>query len=370
MLEGFEPPQFISAPRTGRPPRAASSHLRNLAWLRFLLRSLDDVERWALAWKERTGDDAPLDSMEVPSIAAPAAIPSTWYRCHADADLLSAFFSDPHRTPMPSDVLARNPALLDDVFGRLFAGVDAGGGRYFSDRIVRGLVSPDVTRLQRLDDISPGSRGTFEHEPAGIDPWFYDALDFTSLWFAKLYLWRVEDPGLVDPGWDPYLAEPPAWPAMPLLAPGIRETKYAPHAPTDRDIDRFERLIANAVAMTAHPYLAESPSHEVEEAVARLHAAAAAPSSSPTTVPHPVAVSVGRMDQVGRWAALSNAVAGCRLARMADIDPSFAAWWLRGVCDAMLADIQAVDRELYCPMPKGRPALETVLNLLSGPLCP
>jgi len=359
MLEGFEPPQFTSATRTGRPPKAASSHLRNLAWLRFLLRSLDDVERWALVWKERTGGDASVDSMGPTCSATSEAVPPTWNRRQADACLLSAFFSDPNRAPMPSDVLARSPVLLDDVFGPLFAGPDAGGGRYFSDRVVRGMVSPDVTRLQRLDDMAPGSRRAFEHEPVGIDPWFYDALDFTNLWFAKLYLWRVEDRNFADPGWDPLLAEPPVWPALPSLAPHVREAKYAPHAPTDRDIDRFERLIENAVAMTAYPSLAESLSHEVDEGLARLRAAAAAPSSS--AVAHPVAVSVARMDHVNRWAALSNAVAGCRLARMADIDPSFAGWWLRGVCEGMSADIQAAQRELYCPMPKGRPALDTVL---------
>jgi hypothetical protein len=360
MLEGFEPPVFSSSPRTGRPPKSASAHLRNLSWLRFLLRSLDDVERWALDWRKSGGKAAGTSSLSLPAGDA-VGIPTTWHARHLDAETLGGFFSASGRAPLPSD-LARSPALLDDVFGALFAGPESGGGRYFADRVVRGLVSPDATRLQRLDDLVPGSRKAFEQEPGEIDRWFYDAFDFTNPWFAKLYLWRAADPYIEDPGWDLLVTATSPWPEMPTLRGDVREQLHAPYALTDRDRASFESLIENAVAITVQPSLAKSPAHELYEARARLPDAGAASSSSTAT--HPVAVAVARMENADRWVALSNAVAGCRLARLIDLPPALTAWWLRGVCAGMADDIREAQQRLYCSMPRSKPTLEAVLQPL------
>ena len=363
MLEGFELPVFAGGRRGGRPRNEASSHLRNLAWLRYLLDALDDVENWANEWRrigkrqgarsDRSGTD------RAASGKASTPIPATWRARPADADLLAIYFANPEHPPIPADPVARRPTTLDHILGPLFAGTEGGSGRYFSDRIVRGVIRPDAARLQRIDDLVPGSRRAFESEPAGMDPWFYDALDFTNPWYAKLYLWRAQDGRLEDPGWDSLISPPANGSEMPSLAPEVREQRHARHTLTDRDVNAFEALINSAMAFTACPSLAASPAGAVDEAIDRLHAAVAAASASDYS--REIAEAVVGLDSPGRWAALSNGLAACRVARMLDIDLNLTTWGLRGMHHAMGGDVRALQEARYLPMPGGPGAIDSVI---------
>lgn len=359
-FQGFEEPLFTGERRGGRPSNEPSSRLRNLAWMRFLLRSLDDVERWALEWAGRSppGHDAP-PATELPPGPSHAPVPRGWHDRSADADVLAAYFARPLRPPLPGDPLARTPTLLDHVFGPLFGGADGSGGRYFSDRVQRGLIRPDASRLQRLDDLVPESRRAFEAEPPGMDVgWFYDALDFTNPWFARLYLWRAQDPDFEDAGWDGLL-DATTGTTAPTLVSGLREQRHAAYAVSAHDTEAFEGLIGQAAAFTVQPSLLVSPVGELDAVLYRVHAAAAA-TGSPGQALEMVAV-VSEMASERQWATLSNAVAACRLARLLDLDPTVPRWWLRSVKQGMAARLDAADREGYCPFAGGRPALGGVL---------
>ncbi|WP_395680458.1 hypothetical protein [Dokdonella sp.] len=331
--------------------------------MRGLLRSLDDVERWALEWAGRSppGHDAPpANELQVGPSLAP--VPRGWHDRSADADVLAAYFARPLRPPLPEDPLARTPTLLDQVFGPLFGGADGSGGRYFSDRVQRGLIRPDATRLQRLDDLVPGSRRAFEAELSGMDVgWFYDALDFTNPWFARLYLWRAQDPDFEDAGWDGLLAPSTVTTAL-TVAPALHEQRHAAYTVSAHDAEAFEGLIGQAAAFTVQPSLLVSPVGELDAVLYRVHAAAAA-AGSPGKALEMVAV-VSEMAPERQWAILSNAVAACRLARLLDLDTTVPTWWLRSVRQGMAARLDAADREWYCPLSGRRPALITVLTAL------
>lgn len=359
-FQGFEEPLFTNERRSGRPSNEPSSRLRNLAWMRFLLRSLDDVERWALEWCGRSslGHDAP-GGIEPESNSPPAPVPRGWHDRSADADVLAGYFARPFRPPLPGDPLARTPTLLDHVLGPLFGGVDGSGGRYFSDRVLRGLIRPDASRLQRLDDLVPGSRRAFEAEPSGMDVgWFYDALDFTNPWFARLYLWRAQDPDFEDAGWDGML-DPATATMAPRVAPALREQRHAAYTVSAHDAEAFEGLIGQAASFTLQPSLLVSPVGELDAVLDRMYAAAATTDS--TEKASEMAAAVVGMAPERQWASLSNAVAAFRLARLLDLNPAVPAWWLRGVQQGMAALLGATDRELYCPFAGGRPTLGTVL---------
>ena len=337
--------------------------------MRFLLRSLDDVERWALEWAGRSppGHEASgVTESELGPSHAP--IPHHWHDRPGDADVLAAYFARPLRPPLPGDPLARTATLLDHVFGPLFGGADGSGGRYFSDRVLRGLIRPDASRLQRLDDLVPGSRRAFEAEPSGMDVgWFYDALDFTNPWFARLYLWRAQDPDFEDAGWDGLL-DGAKGARAPRVAPALREQRHAAYTVSAYDAEAFEGLIGQAAAFTLRPSLLASPVSELDAVLDRVHAAVAA-TVSPEKASEMAAVVSGMAPQ-RQWASLSNAVAAFRLARLLDLNPAVPAWWLRGVQQGMADRLGAADRELYCPFAGGRPALGTVLAAIDQEAAP
>lgn len=346
MLEGFDSVTFSSIKKNGRPTSRPSNRLRNLAWLRFLLRALDDVKAWASAPEFASGSGRRTGVTGPPGEAAkPTPLAWTTHR-RSDALALAQVFANLPDLEIASDPLQRRPALLDAVFGPLFSGAEESAGRYFSDRLVRGVVSPDASRLERLDDLVPGSRRAFEVEPEGVDPWFYDALDFTNPWFAKLYLWRACDPDLQDPQWTRWLVGPDATDGMPRLNESTRVEMNAPFDFSEGEAARLGEMVLSAMAFTAEPDLIHAPSGEAESVKAELLAAGAAPWG---TALHPIARSVARMNELDQWAALSNAVAGVRLCRMVGGDAELAAWWLHGVREGMRVELGCVQRLHFCP---------------------
>ncbi|MBL8297916.1 MAG: hypothetical protein JNN30_06140 [Rhodanobacteraceae bacterium] len=366
MLEGFDLVKFSSIPRPGRPAGRPSNRLRNLAWLRFLLRGLDDVRDWAGTSEFAPANGARAGTTErVDVVGKPRPRAWTAHR-RSDALSLARVFASLPDLEIASDPLQRRPALLDAVFGPLFSGAEDSTGRYFSDRLVRGVVSPDASRLERLDDLVPGSRRAFVGEPEGVDPWLYDALDFSNPWFAKLYLWRACDPDLQDPQWTRWLVGPDATDGMPRLNDSTRAEMNVSFDFTEDDAARLSKMVLGAMAFTAEPELLHAPSGEVDEVKAELLAAAAAPWGA---VPHPVARGVAKMAVLDKWAALSNAVAGVRLCRMVGGDAELAAWWLHGVREGMRGDVDGAQRVLFCPAqykPGLRFALDEALDAVAA----
>jgi len=366
MLEGFDSVTFSSIRKNGRPPSRPSNRLRNLAWLRFLLRALDDVKGWAGDPQFAAGAGQQL-GITAPNGGGGQPLPPAWLgRSRPDAEALAQVFACSPKLKIPVDPLRRRPKVLDAVFGPLLSGIKGTTGRYFGDRLARGLASPDRPTLKRLNDLVPGSQPAFDAEPEGLDPWFYDALDFSNPWFAKVYLWRACDPDLQGPEWDQWLVARDAADGMPRLNPSTRAEMNAPFVFSEDDGIRFGKMILGAMAFTAEPELVHAPSGAVDAVKAELLAAAAAPVG---TVPHPIALSVAQMNALDKWAALSNAVAGARLSRIVGGDRALAAWWLRGVREGMGEDVGRTQQAHFYPAQlKGgiRFALDEVLDAVAA----
>lgn len=365
MLEGFDSVTFSSIRKNGRPSRRPSNRLRNLAWLRFLLRALDDVRVWA-GYLQFAAEKGQQRGVTAPTEETSKPIPQAWTtHRRSDAQTLAQVFADLPDQEFDSNPLQRRPALLDVVYGPVLSGTKGSTGRYFGDRLARGLASPDRPILKRLNDLAPGSQRAFDAEPEGIDPWFYDSLDFSNPWFAKVYLWRACDPDFQDPEWDQWLVGRDAADGMPRLNASTRAEMNAPFVFNEDDGVRFEEMVLGAMAFTAEPELVHAPSGAVDAVKAELLAAAAAPIG---TVPHPIACSVARMNELDKWAALGNAVAGVRLCGLVGGDHELAAWWLHGVREGMRDEVGRAQRVQFCPAQyKGglRFALDDVLDAVA-----
>jgi hypothetical protein len=365
MLDGFEPRTFWSPTKGGRPARAPSNRLRNLAWLRFLLSSLDDLYKWAGAdasEKHNRGDY--LDG-EQPVVI----VPDGWLRRPADAALLKqrvVAMTD----ALSSKELSRSPALLDELFGPLFGGAEGSGGRYFSDRILRGLASPDTARLHRIDDLVPGSHACFDDEPMGVDPWFYDALDFSNVWFAKLFLWRAMDPMLEDPGWDDLVAARDTGTVE--LKPEVMESRHGNYEVSQSDIETFETMIENAAAVSAFPGLLTAPAGEINDGIECVLDGAASGIAAVSGIDRAsVALSdaVASRPPVAQWAMLSNAIAARRVSSMLGVSGELTTWWLAGVQRALTSDFRIIEANAFCRMPRGRSPIDDVVErLIAGAL--
>ncbi len=346
MLEGFEPTVLASAVKRGRPAQLSSTRLRNLAWLRALLDRLDVMRHWGGAGD---GDDPPNEG-DAPPVAWPPSPPG-WQRRPADAALLrQAFVANGDR--LPADPRARPTSLLDDILGPLFAGVDGAGGRYFSDRIARAEASPDAGRLQRLDDLVLGSRAAFEGDPPGVDPWFYDALDFSNAWFAKVYLWRAMDPLLEDPGWDELLT------AGGRVAMPVANLRFAPFTLSATDLHSFESLVEHAAALTAYPHVASAPVEEHHAAVASVAEAAVGASGVATRA---LAEAVSSLVAERQWVALSNGLAARRLSQMLAVADAVTAWWLRTVHTSLGEAFRALEERSYLRPRRSHPPIDDVV---------
>jgi len=352
MLEGFEPTVLTSAPKGGRPARLPSSRLRNLAWLRHLLDSLDSVRAWSRPASDKHGDGR-VENTPTPQSDAPPG----WLERPTDAALLKQAFSI-KGGDLPSDKLRRSPALLDDFLGPMFAGSEGGGGRYFSDRILRGLASPDVGRLHRLNDLVPGSRGAFEEVPAGVDPWFYDALDFTNPWFAKMFLWRAMDPTLEDPGWDALL-ESNNGTNPPRFADAVGHLRFAPYVVSAADTHAFESLIEHAAALTAYPSAAHAPVEEHRAAIASVVETAAGSDGAATGALTEAVICMGPERQ---WMALSNAIAARRLSVALGVSRELTTWWLGTVQGSLTETFRTLEEKRYASAPRGLSAVDAVVD--------
>lgn len=351
MLEGFQPTAFSISAKSGRPARAPSYRLRNLAWIRRLLDSLDQVRHWSGAVDGRR--DAPAKTTEQPSITP---VPASWTTRPSDAALLKQCFSA--MSPIPEEELERAPSLLDELFGPLFGGAEGASGRYFSDRIARGLASPDATRLRRLDDLVPGSRRAFENEPADVDPWFYDALDFTSPWFAKVFLWRTMDPSLEDPGWDELLM-PGSGLGRAEFTDAVRDHQFADYTVSAADVRTFEAMIEHAAALATYPDLASAPVEEIDDAIARLLAEVPVGGGR---VAVDLSKGVGRLPPERQWLTLSNAIAARRVSSMLGVAHDLTVWWLNGVHRSLTVAFRELEEKSYARLPKGRSPVDDVVE--------
>jgi hypothetical protein len=350
VLEGFENYSVALPARPGRPANDSSTHLKSLAWMRFLLDRLDDVEEWATQAKV------------VASGAADAACPPAWLaHRRADAAHLQSLFSGGQRPEVPKALVKRTPSLLDAVFGPILGGASGGAGRYFSDRVLRGIQRPDEVRLAWMDELVPGSRRAFHTVPSGMDAWFYDALDFQSPWYARLFLWRSEDPHFQQVEWEALLDDGSDVGTMPTIAATVRERMYGCWDLTDNDALRFTTEIERAATYAVYPSLLFAPADEFE--AARQDVRAAVAESSMATRDR-IGVAVSALPAMRRWAALSTAIAAHRLASMIGVHSKLTRWWLSGTVQGLRPDIEAAQKAHYCAMVKGAGALDGVLAAL------
>lgn len=332
-----------------------SNRLRNLAWIRHLLSSLDDVRNWlSVEGGERGDRKSGSEQRERPSV------PPGWVDRPADAALLKHAFSTTGMNLHP-DALRRSALLLDELLAPVFAGPEGAGGRYFSDRILRGLASPDACRLRWLDDLVPGSVLAFEREPAGVDRWFYDALDFTSPWFAKVFLWRAMDPSMEDPGWDELVLAGDAGSDQPEFTATVRDQRFADYTVSTSEVDAFESLIEHAAAVATYPSLVSAPAEELTACIDRIGAEA---SEGAERISADLFEAIGRLSTARQWIALSNAVAARRVSSMLGTADEITAWWLDAVHKGLTSSFRALEEQSYARLRKGRSPVDDVVGRL------
>lgn len=339
MLEGFRTYPTKIPVSQGAPTSPDSSDLRTRAWLRHLLDRLDDVRNWAVG-------------------KTPA--PTAWQTSRkADAVLIRQTFQSGYAPNIPKRLTARSASLLDDIFGPVFAGRRGGGGKWFIDKLAGGHARPDEQRLQWIDDLVPGSLAAFYQLPAPFDPWFYDALDFQSPWFGRLYLFRAIDPGLNYPEWDEWLVATDDGSRLP-------DATRLPHkdrwSVSDEERARFESEMASAMVHSAFP-LDVDWLEDSGNALEQLHAARAATRSGKAM--HPITKVLRKLPDAHAFMALTNAIAAYRLAGLIHLeDRCLVAWWLRGALEAMHGRIRKFERRWFYPLPrKAAPFEGTLRNL-------
>lgn len=326
----------------GAPKKPASDRLRTLAWLRFLLDELNKVKDWA--GRETT-------------------TPKAWRTNRIrDADAIRRTFR--YAPPdIPQRASERRVLLLDKVFGSLFADKFSDNNRWFSNKLVSGKSHPGTQRLQRLDDLVPGSRMAFYDLPAPLDPWFYNALDFQSPWFGRLFLYRAMDPHQLEPDWEALLQSTPKsarWPHVENDVRCERDIKWSVPATKRR---RFADEIETALVHVAFPDEANSAGgfHDGLEQVRAIRAAHA----SGKQVAHPVTAWLGKLPDAQAFVALTDAIAAYRLAGLVGLeDRGLAAWWLAGAIDALRGRIAKYERVWFYPMTNDAAPLEGMLRKL------
>ena len=338
---GLIPPEPHRRQTRGRSALGSSTRLRTLAWLRYLLDHLDQVRDHALG--------------ETPA-------PPGWKRRAPDAEALQAFFRSKAAPAIHKEAPKRALSLLDKVFGVVRPSL----GRWFSDKARRGLTHPDEQQLKWLDDLVPGSKRVYEHGPKGMDAGFYDALDFESPWFGRLYLWRVMDPAHQDDAWEGLLKDGHT------MQPGddrIMATGF-PHGAWRRRFElwkvrpaerrRLRDETALAMAHVAYPDdVDENPGFDSPRRI--LRAARAACERDPMA-PNPIRDRVQAWNEKRQWAALTDALAAHRLDQIAVIGDGMAGWWVRSVVEGMAATLEKRELEWFYPMTNGVPALTTLVE--------
>ena len=338
MLEGYFETHRSLSQKAGRPKNPPSTQLRNLAWIRYLLESLPKIQTWALG-----GPNAPI----------------AWHGARrADAAVLQRVFSREEPPHVHKVLQNRSPSLLDEVFDEMLHGRNSRSGLWFADKIVRGLRRPDEGRLKRIDDLVPGSAAAFHAEPASMDRWFYGALDFTSVWYGRMHLWRVIDPTFQDPAWQDVLSDDEEPGAFPIR---LRRRMHRKTAVSEEDNVAFRHDILFALGHLLFPEQVDAPDglEDMERQVAAARAASSVPRA-----PHPIARHVRAMRERRQWCALSDAIAVLRLERMLFTEDPVGPWWVRGVAEGMAYTIARRHSRWYWPMPHGMPALDGLISSL------
>lgn len=345
MVEGyFESPMPLPQ-KSGRPKSPLSTHLRNLAWIRDLLARLPQIRAWALVGTYR--------GMRAPDVWRGAR--------REDAAALRRAFSGKN-APRLGKLSERSPSMLDEVFDELLHGASSRSGYWFNDKLVSGQQRPDEQRIKRFDALFPGSAAAFHREPYGLDPWFYGALDYTSVWYGRMHVWRVIDPAFQDPAWQDVLSdddEPGAFPSR------LRRRMHRKTRLTDRDEAAFRSDILLALGHLLFPEQADAPDG-FEDLEGQVAAARAAACERPNRE-HPIARRVRGMKERQRWQALTDSVAVLRLERLLFAEDPVGSWWVHGVVEGMRDTIRQRQAAWYWPMTHGTPALEGFLERLMGP---
>jgi hypothetical protein len=343
MVYGFGtvPPERKTQSR-GRPRALPSSHLRTLAWLRHLLDSLDDLQHWALGNKDA---------------------PSGWKQRAPDAQHLRELFRNGLPAGFEKDPYKRHPSLLDAIFDRVLHGKHSASAWWFGDKLLKGEVSPDRTRLQRFEGLVPGSLEAFDRVPKGMDPGFYDALDFLSPWYGRLHLWRVIDPRRSDEGWERLLENGHVVQDgdLELMGSGFPRGLWRRRFELwDLSSDERRMLgdeVAMAVAHFAFPDRVDTPAFgSYAEEVAAARAAC-----EQDRLVNPIRKRVEGLPEAEQWAALTDALAAMRLEQMAEIG-KFTEWWIESIMQGMASTIERREMEWFCPLTHARPPLSTYLR--------
>ncbi len=328
----------------GRPALPPSTTLRTLAWLRFLLNKADLLRERALGRKRA---------------------PPGWRRRAPDVEALQKLFRLDAAPAVHADAHQRTVSLLDAIFGVVKPSL----GRWFSDKARRGRIHPDAQQLQWIDDLVPGSARAFEQAPRGLNADFYDALDFHSPWFGRLYLWRVIDPVHRDDAWgrlleDGHVMEPGDDRIMPAGFPfgaWRRRNELWKVRPAERR--RLRDEIALAMAHVAYP--GDVDDHPGFNSPRQIMRAARAACEREPLAPNPIRDRIRTWDAAKQWAALTDALAAHRLDQIAVIGDGMAGWWARSVMAGMASTIKKRERVWFCSMTNDAPPLATFLaNLL------
>ena len=224
----------------------------------------------------------------------------------------------------------------------------------------------NTQRLKWFEDLVPGSTNAFKQLPKGLDPGFYDAIDFTSPWYGRLHLWRVIDPTKQDPAWERLLEDGHAK----ERTDGLRMPNGFPRGawrrrnelwkirPAERR--RLRAEIALALAHFAYPDDVDHNS-DFDSPLRILHDARASCDREPSA-PNPVRDRVRTWDEPRQWSALTDALAALRLDQIAVIGDGLAGWWVRSVVAGMAGTIEKREREWFCPMTNDAPPLTTFIE--------
>jgi hypothetical protein len=345
MVEGYFEPSMPLPQNPGRPKNPLSTHLRNLAWIRHLLARLPQIRDWALVGTHR-------------GMIAPDA----WRGARReDAAVLRRVLSS-ENAPRIGRLSDRSPSLLDDVFDELLHGAKSRSGYWFNDKLVSGQRRPDEQRLKRFEDLIPGSAAAFHREPQGMDPWFYGALDYTSVWYGRMHVWRIIDPAFHDPAWQEVLSDDEEPGAFPLR---LRRRMHRKTRVTYLDKAAFRSDILLALGHLLFPEQADDPDG-FDDLEGQVGAARAASLERPNRE-HPLKRRVSAMKERAQWRTLTDAIAVLRLERLLVAEDPVGPWWVRGVVDGMRDTLRRRQGAWYWPMPRGTPALEGLLERLIDP---
>ena len=236
-------------------------------------------------------------------------------------------------------------------------GVVLGAPSWFTRKAALLVHAPTESILKRVERLMPGSREAFDESPPGIHSWLYDALDFQNAWIGQLFVWRIfrneVDDGLyqdfVDEKHDRWL-------------PQARARMMIQHALDDEARAYLGRMVLPALTRLAFPDDRTGPDEPLAQE--RLLDAAAAAGLKPCAqLAHRLSNPQLRdSDALETW---GNALGILRMCQLAGLDETcFAEWCYRGAIVGIRSRLAKADRSCFYPMPRKISGLSGQLRAL------